>query len=125
MTAERDALWVDDDAGPVVRPYAVTRGRAKTSANLNLISLVRATGAPPPLTVGIAPEHISIVSLCQQRPLAMAEVAAHLELPLGSVRVLLGDLLEQRLVQVTEPTSHATLPDDTLFEALINGLREL
>ncbi|MEU8218390.1 DUF742 domain-containing protein [Micromonospora taraxaci] len=125
MTAERDALWVDDDAGPVVRPYAVTRGRAKTSANLNLISLVRATGAPPPLTVGIAPEHISIIGLCQQRPLAMAEVAAHLELPLGTVRVLLGDLLEQRLVQVTEPTSHAILPDDTLFEALINGLREL
>lgn len=124
-TTNPEPLWVDDDAGPVVRPYAMTRGRATAKNSLNMISLVRATGAAPPLTVGMVPEHISIIGLCQHRPLAMAEIAAHLKLPLGTVRVLLDDLLARQLVQVTQPTTQSTLPDDTLFEALINGLREL
>jgi hypothetical protein len=123
-TSEADSLWVDDDAGPVVRPYAMTRGRATAKNRFNVISLVTATRTAPPLEVGMGPEHISIVNLCQ-RPLALAEVAAHLSLPLGTVRVLLDDLLSRRLVQVSEPTPPATLPDDSVFEALINGLRAL
>ncbi|WP_328384412.1 DUF742 domain-containing protein (plasmid) [Micromonospora zamorensis] len=119
-----ETLWVDDEAGPVVRPYAMTRGRATTKSPINVIALVRATELPPPLRVSMVPEHISIIDLCRERPLAMVEVAAHLNLPLGTVRVLLDDLLAQRLVQVTEPAS-TTLPDDDVFEALINGLRAL
>lgn len=122
--SDTDAAWVDDDAGPVVRPYAVTRGRAAAKNRYNVISLVRATAeSASPHEIGIAPEHVSIVSLCQ-RPLAVAEVAAHLSLPLGTVRVLLDDLLAWRLVRVTEPTS-TTLPHDDVFEALLDGLRAL
>ena len=122
--SETDHFWVDDDAGPVVRPYAMTRGRARPKNGFNVISLVLATRTAPPLEVGIAPEHIHIVNLCQQ-PLALAEVAAHLDLPLGTVRVLLDDLLARRLVRVSQPEPPATLPDDSVFEALIHGLREL
>ena len=48
-TPEQDATdvmtdrWFDDDAGPVVRPYAMTRGRTRSSADearLDLIALV-------------------------------------------------------------------------------------
>jgi len=117
-------LWLDDDAGPVVRPYAMTRGRATAKNRFNVISLVTATRSAPPLEVGIGPEHVSIVNLCQQ-PLALAEVAAHLSLPLVTVRVLLDDLLTRNLVQVSDPAPPATLPDDSVFEALINGLRAL
>ncbi|MEU1813384.1 DUF742 domain-containing protein [Micromonospora aurantiaca (nom. illeg.)] len=123
-TSDADALWVDDDAGPVVRPYAMTRGRAAAKDRHNVISLVVATTrAAPPHEVGIAPEHVSIVNLCQ-RPLAVAEVAAHLSLPLGTVRVLLDDLLARRLVRVTDPAP-TNLPHDDVFEALLNGLRAL
>ncbi|MGW0433545.1 DUF742 domain-containing protein [Micromonospora sp. NPDC003197] len=117
--------WIDDHAGPVVRPYAMTRGRTKpASGSFDLISLVVATRSAPSHEVGLGPEHLAIVGLCQ-RALSVAEVAAHLNLPLGTVRVFLGDLLERHLVQLCNPRPTATLPDDSVFEAVINGLRAL
>jgi hypothetical protein len=117
--------WVDDRAGPVVRPYAVTRGRARpVTGTFDLISLVTATCAEVAPDVGLGPEHVAIVALCQ-RVQSVAEVAAHLDLPVGTVRVLLGDLVARDLVQVREPRATAGLPDDSVFEAVINGLRAL
>jgi hypothetical protein len=128
MSAPRETTedrWVDDHAGPVVRPYAMTRGRTRPiRGKFDLISLVMATRAVPPIEVGLGPEHLAIVGLCQ-RALSVAEVAAHLDLPVGTIRVLLGDLLERDLVQVREPQPATALPDDSVFEAVINGLRAL
>ncbi|MFY1632749.1 DUF742 domain-containing protein [Solwaraspora sp. WMMB335] len=117
--------WVDDHAGPVVRPYAMTRGRTRPSrGRFDLISLVLATQRTPPSDAGLGPEHVAILDRCHE-PLSVAEVAAYLDLPLGTVRVLLGDLLEHTLVQVQEPRPASTPTDDSVFEAVINGLRAL
>ncbi|MEH1013317.1 DUF742 domain-containing protein [Micromonospora sp. CPCC 206060] len=117
--------WVDDNAGPVVRPYAVTRGRARPVAGkFDLISLVTATRTDPGPEMGLGPEHLAIVGLCQ-RALSVAEVAAHLDLPVGTIRVLLGDLVARDMVRVREPYAVHGLPDDSVFEAVINGLRAL
>ncbi len=128
MSATEDSIedrWVDDHAGPVVRPYAVTRGRARpVTGKFDLISLVLATRATAPGEVGLGPEHLAIIRHCQ-RALSVAEIGARLDLPLGTVRVLLGDLLERNLIQVREPRQLTTLPDDSVFEAVINGLRAL
>src|SRR3954447_24075740 len=92
--------WVDDHAGPVVRPYAVTRGRARpVTGTFDLISLVTATRADVTPEAGLGPEHLAIVGLCQ-RMQSFAEIAAHLNLPVGTIRVLLGDLVARSLVQV-------------------------
>ncbi|WBB67442.1 DUF742 domain-containing protein [Micromonospora sp. WMMD812] len=117
--------WVDDHAGPVVRPYAVTRGRARpVTGTFDLISLVTATRADVGAEIGLGPEHVAIVGLCQ-RMQSVAEIAAHLDLPVGTIRVLLGDLAARNLVQVREPRTSAGLPDNSVFEAVINGLRAL
>jgi hypothetical protein len=118
--------WVDDHAGPVVRPYAVTGGRARpVTGTFDLISLVTTTRADVDEESGLGPEHLAIVGLCR-RMQSVAEVAAHLDLPVGSVRVLLGDLVARHLVEVREPRSSAAgLPDESVFEAVINGLRAL
>ena len=119
---DADQRWIDEDAGPVVRPYAVTGGRAKAKNYFNVVAIVIATRtAPPP---DVAPEQATLIRLCQ-RPLALAECAAHLGLPLGTVRVLLDGLIDRGLVRVNEPHQAANLPDDSVFEALINGLRAL
>lgn len=155
--------WFDDAAGPVVRPYAMTRGRTKGSvptAGLDLIALVIAdppepVGCEPPASpeqsesvpggaaeeTGVrtvsdeiaevladhtfAPEHVEIVRLCRRSPLSVAELAAELDLPVGVVRVLIGDLMETELVRVSRPVPPAELPDESILREVINGLRAL
>ncbi len=120
-----EALWVDAEAGPVVRPYAMTSGRTEpTSGDFDLISLVVAVRTVSAAEVGLGPEHRAIVGLCH-RPLSVAEISAYLDLPVGIVRVLLGDLLDRALISAQNPDPVADVPGDALFEAVIHGLQAL
>ncbi|MEU6122317.1 DUF742 domain-containing protein [Streptomyces sp. NPDC047123] len=122
--------WFDDDAGPVVRPYAMTRGRTTSVGQhrLDLIAVViaeaRASGVPE-ADKTLSPEHVDIVELCRDTPQSVAELAAELDLPIGVVRVLIGDLVEDELVHVTRPVPPAELPDESILRDVINGLRAL
>jgi hypothetical protein len=123
-TDPSDEIWLDEDAGPVVRPYAMTRGRTQPSrGEFDLISLVVATRPVSSADIGLGPEHVAIMNLCH-RPLSVAEVAGHLDLPVGIIRVLLGDLLDKGLIVVRQPqpASHA---QQHILEAVIDGLRAL
>jgi hypothetical protein len=121
--------WFDDEAGPVVRPYAMTRGRTSSAGGhrLDLIALVVAEhrAGDPAVDRTLAPEHVEIVGLCRDRPQSVAELAAELDLPIGVVRVLIGDLTEAELVHVTRPVPPAELPDENILRDVINGLRAL
>ncbi len=129
--------WFDDAAGPVVRPYTMTRGRTHAgpeAARLDLIALVIAEepghGDGPARDDALedhslAPEHLDIVRLCRREPQSVAELAADLDLPVGVVRVFVGDLLDSDLVRVTRPVPPAELPDETILREVINGLRVL
>lgn len=121
--------WIDADAGPVVRPYAMTRGRTSSSSRhpLDLIALViphTAVGDPGRDQM-LSPEHVEIVERCGGTPQSIAELAAGLDLPVGVVRVLVGDLVEDALVHVTRPVPPAELPDVSILREVINGLRAL
>ncbi|MFI9048634.1 DUF742 domain-containing protein [Streptomyces sp. NPDC053427] len=123
------ARWFDDEAGPVVRPYAMTRGRTRTTAEgrLDLIAQVIAESRAEHAVTDqlLSPEHVEIVELCRQAPLSVAELAAELDLPVGVVRVLIGDLLEAELVRVSRPVPPAELPDERVLREVIDGLRAL
>ncbi|WNI19323.1 DUF742 domain-containing protein [Actinacidiphila sp. ITFR-21] len=133
MSSESDR-WYDDAAGPVVRPYAMTRGRTSHAAEvkIDLIALV-VSGSP----VGddgddralddhsLSPEHLDIVERCQVQATSVAELAADLDLPVGVVRVLVGDLLEAEHVHIHKPVPPAELPDERILREVINGLRAL
>ncbi|MEU2612510.1 DUF742 domain-containing protein [Micromonospora sp. NPDC007271] len=123
-TGDHDEAWYDDEAGPVARPYTVTGGRiAPDQGQLDVISLVVARRAAP--TPGrLYPEQARIVERCQ-RPLSVAEVAAELDLPLGTVRVLLGDLLGAGLIEMHDPPTLSSRPSKELLEALLAGLQAL
>lgn len=117
--------WIDDEAGPVVRPYVMTYGRtAPAKGRFDLISLVVSIRPAPVAEQGLGPEHLAIVRLCRT-PYSVAEIAAHLDLPVGTVRVLLGDLLARGYVRVQAPQTESSMHDDKMYEAIINGLRAL
>ncbi|CAL9378550.1 DUF742 domain-containing protein [Streptomyces sp. DH-12] len=121
--------WFDDEAGPVVRPYAMTRGRTTSAAQhrLDLIAVVVAEphADDPEEDPTLSPEHVDIVGLCREIPQTVAELAAGLDLPVGVVRVLVGDLVDAELVHVNRPVPPAELPDESILRDVINGLRAL
>jgi hypothetical protein len=118
-------VWLDEEAGPVVRPYAMTRGRTRPSSGaFDLIALIVATQSAPSGGSGLGPEHLAIVGLCS-RPQSVAEISAHLDLPVGIIRVLLGDLLDGGFVLVREPRRATQLPSEPVLKAVISGLRSL
>jgi hypothetical protein len=118
--------WLDRDAGPVVRPYAMTRGRVRpSSGGFDLVAFVVAVPYDGPLPVHLQPEHRAILGITRE-PLSVAEVSAYLDLALGVVRVLLGDLLAEGLIAMHEPhLGAAELPDEHVLKAVVNGLRAL
>src|SRR5579859_6239248 len=87
-----------DSAGPVVRPYAVTSGRTRPSgAAIDMVALVSAlrrtslADLEPEQEAKLGPEHRRLLDSCHV-PVAVADLASDLDLPLGVVRILIADL---------------------------------
>jgi hypothetical protein len=115
--------WLDEEAGPVVPAYALTHGRVRPSSkDIDLVAIISATGGPTP--VSLPPEHWVILSICT-RATPLADIAAAIDLPLGVVRVLVGDLHEAGLVHVRPPAEIALRPSVTLLSEVLSGLRAL
>ncbi|GAA2537380.1 DUF742 domain-containing protein [Pseudonocardia hydrocarbonoxydans] len=104
----------------IVRPYVLTGGRTRAGVSFAVEALVTATG---PGHAGEPVDHTRIRALCRG-PRSVAEVAALLEVPLGVVQVLLGDMLAAGAVRVHR-TADAGGPDLALMERVLAGLRRL
>jgi Protein of unknown function (DUF742) len=117
-----------DDSSRLVRPYTLTRGRTRSGgAVLPLEALVRAVASPDVISDD-SPEHRRIVELVSSRILSVAEVSAHLRLPLGVVRVLLGDLAAGGLVVVhtgTPPAAQTAAANLKVLESVLDGISSL
>jgi len=121
----REDQWLDEEAGPVVRPYALTRGRTRPSGEtLDLIALVTAMRGVEVNEVELDPEHLALLTLCRL-PTSVADLAADLDLPLGVIQILLADLRIRSLISVHHPTPPAQLPDPRILREVADGLRRL
>jgi hypothetical protein len=119
-----DEIWLDRDAGPVVRPYAVTRGRTRApGVALGLIDLVVSAGRHAAEKRGLAPEHRLLLGLAGA-PIALADLASDADLPLGVVRVLVGDLQEMGLVTIAASPASGR-QDERVLRSVLDGLRAL
>ena len=125
MIAPKDR-WLDREAGPVVRPYAVTKGRTGPAPGtaVGLIDVVVAvTGARPPNGVRLAPEHRQILVL-GQRPSTVVDLASDVDLPVGVVRVLLSDLSQYGLLRI-RPAPRGQATNERLLRDVLDGLHAL
>lgn len=112
------------DRAALARPYAWTEGRTTPSVELAVEARVSTTPDGEALPPRLASAQWTVTQLCLQ-PRSVAEIAAHLSVPLGVARVLVADLLNEGLVVV-----EATLTDDAglderrqLIERVLDGLR--
>jgi hypothetical protein len=120
-----EGRWLDQEAGPVVRPYAVTRGRTAPDSgeSFGLIDVVIATGEPPREHFRPGPEHRRILHVCL-RPTPVVDLTSEVDLPLGVVRVLLGDLTRQGMLR-TVSGQRGQPPDQRLLRMVLDALQSL
>jgi hypothetical protein len=116
--------WLDQDAGPVVRPYALTEGRTRPSGQrfdlLDMVRAVRRAAWDPPR---LSPEQAELLQRCQM-PAPLAELAAGLDLPVGVIRILVSDLHERGLVTMHRARP-AALSDLKILQEVVDGLRRI
>ena len=109
-----------------MRPYALTRGRTRGSrADLSLVALVRGVAGATDRTS--TPERRRILELSSASILSVAELSAHLSLPLGVIRVLVGDLADAGLVVVHtgSPSAAPAATNLKVLESVLNGISSL
>ena len=109
---------------PLVRPYAVTRGRTKPSYHLQIEAMVAASHYEARDLSVLSPECQAILGFCRDWR-SVAEISAVLKMPLGVARVLIGDMAMDGLVRVHQIDHEQGRPDMNLLERVLSGLRKL
>jgi hypothetical protein len=117
---------LDREAGPVVRPYAVTKGRTMpaSGAYIGLLDVVTASADPRlPAHARLNREHRRILNRCRQ-PVTVVDLASESDLPVGVVRVLLSDLLQHEALRIVA-TSRGPVTSERLLKDVLNALQSL
>ena len=106
-----------------VRPYALTRGRTRAMNGLTIESLVAATPEGLRRLEALPAEYRRLIRLATI-PVSIAEAAAHTGTMVGVTKVLVGDLVVNRLMTVRNgvPT---LAPTREILEAVLRGLTAL
>ncbi|GAB2778109.1 DUF742 domain-containing protein [Streptomyces daliensis] len=117
--------WTHQDSVEL-RAYALTQGRTEAVHPLRPETLLSAAHTPPARARSArprSPESARAVRMCAQQPCSVAEIAARLGRPLLVTKVVLSDLLEDRLLTVTAPPA-VDAKDPQTLEAVLAGLRQ-
>lgn len=107
----------------LIRPYSLTGGRTRPSrSDFSMTSQVVAVPSVDPVELDAELE--LILSLCV-RPVSVAEVGSRSGLPLGVVRILLSDLLDQGYVMVHTSDWERRRPSAATLRSVLERIREL
>lgn len=126
MTAVQpdDREWLDQEAGPVVRPYALTGGLTRPSGRqfdlLDMVGVIRRAAEDMP---HLAPEQAEVLHRCQI-PAPLVDLAADLNLPVGVIRILVSDLRDRGLVTIHR-AQPAGAGDLKILQEVVDGLRRI
>ena len=106
----------------LVRSYTLTAGRTRAKVDLPVEATLELQDDAP--ESGDSPK-MRVLRMCDGK--SVAEVSALARLPIGVVRVLLGDLVEEGKVRVQATLSDQSSHDERrdLIERTLRGLRAL
>jgi len=106
----------------LIRPYAMTGGRTTSNAEISLESQIQTSTRLNGDGTKYRWEAAKILKLAE-RPMALVEIAARAEIPIGVARVVISDLVEAGAVNVQRnaPVTSYT----SLLEKVLDGIRDL
>ena len=116
--------------GRIVRPYTMTGGRSGVGLpSIALEALVAVTPAGMRMRGRFRWEAAEIIAQ-SRKEIAIVELAANLEVPVGVVRVLATDLRDQGAITITEPLSENVAESGDpeyaqLLNKVLDGIRAL
>ncbi|CUR60456.1 conserved hypothetical protein [metagenome] len=121
MTAADAAGMEPAPTARFIRPYTITAGRTQASVHLPVEATLRRVSET--VDTELSQGALQVLTMCDTR--SVAEVSAHVKMPIGVVRVLLSDLIEHGLVQVQATITERTSKDERieLIERTLRGLR--
>ena len=126
--ARRDE-WVDDDIvfeddeSRSLRPYMLTGGRTHVTVDgLEVETLVERVEDADQAALRF--ESAQVTALCTD-PLSVAEISAHLSIPLGSTMVLVGDLVASGHLLSHRTYNAESDPGVSLVTRIIAGVKQL
>ncbi|MFB4303900.1 DUF742 domain-containing protein [Actinomadura sp. NTSP31] len=124
MDAPRERR-IGSDAGPLVRPYALTGGRTRPQGiRLDLVTVLVTTGRAAEERTRMSRDQQRLLDLCRV-PHTLADLTSEIDLPLGVVQVLIADLHRQGLVTEQRGAPLAARPDPRILQRVLNDLRAL
>jgi hypothetical protein len=111
----------------LARPYAWTEGRTTPAVDIAVEALVETTAMGRAEAAYQTSSALAQVTELCARPRSLMEIAALLALPLGVVRVLVSDLMQDNLVIVRDTLSDTSTWDERhdLMERVLHGLRDI
>jgi hypothetical protein len=112
----------DDLTGRLIRPYAMTGGRTTADSDISLEAQIQASTRASHHLGAYRWEAAKVVELVQS-PMALIEIAARLEIPIGVARVLVADLVTDGAVVLHVPEKTQNFA--SLLERVLDGVRNL
>ena len=118
--------WDDEiileDTMPATRPYVVTGGNTRPTGSVAIETLVETV---PAEARGLRFEKERVAQLASSSPLSVAELSAHLKMPIGTTMVLVGELIGTGTLRSHQTSTTSDLSDLNIMNRIINRVREL
>lgn len=116
-----DEIILEDEM-PSTRPYVVTGGNTQVSGGVAIETLVETV---PASAEGLRFEKQQLAQLASSSPLSVAELSAHLKMPIGATMVLVGELIGSGTLRSHQTSASSGLSDLNIMSRIISRVREL
>src|SRR5688500_2821872 len=110
------------ETGRLIRPYAMTGGRTLADTEISLEAQIQATTRASQHLGAYRWEAAKVVELVQS-PMALIEIAARLQIPIGVARVLVAELVNDGAVMLHIPEKSPSCA--SLLETGLGGVSKL
>ncbi|MFF2374815.1 DUF742 domain-containing protein [Streptomyces xiamenensis] len=105
----------------MVPAYAATTRAEPTRNSLDALTIIRSLGSPP---AGLTPAQHRLLTVLEGGALTLVDASRLLRLPLGVVRIVVSELVDQDLILARAPIPQAQGPDTDTLRRVLDGLRQ-